>query len=208
MYNEYMQTTGPSGLKVTFDRYDLFEKVVRTYRIEKGIYPGSYIHITPSFLIPEMIYIDNAKKAKKFFDHEDDIKKLIDQNKCYDKETVVTYYDNDYWLALDIPHGHADLLISQYAGFVSQACKDYLKSGGILLANDSHGDATLARFDDTYVFLGVITTGKDGYEILVDHLEDYFTFKRQRPVDLEKVKVTMKGPKYKRMPDYYLFKRR
>ncbi len=76
MYNEYMQTTGPSGLKVTFDRYDLFEKVVRTYRIEKGIYPGSYIHITPSFLIPEMIYIDNAKKAKKFFDHEDDIKKI------------------------------------------------------------------------------------------------------------------------------------
>lgn len=207
MYNEYIDRNGPNGSKVAFDRYDLFEMVVETYKIDTGIYPGSYIHITPSFFIPEMIYIDNAKKAKKFFEQKDDIIKLIDQNKTYDKEALVTYYDKDYWLALDVPCGHADLLISQYAGFVSQACKDHLKSGGILLVNDSHGDATLARFDETYVFIGVITVGQDGYEMIFDHLEDYFTFKRQRPVDLEKVKVTMKGPKYKKMPECYLFKK-
>ncbi len=37
-----------------------------------------------------------------------------------------------------------DLIISQYAGFVGQETKRYLKEGGILLCNDSHGDATLA----------------------------------------------------------------
>lgn len=49
-----------------------------------------------------------------------------------------------------------DLIISQYAGFVGQATKVYLKKGGILLCNDSHGDATLAYCDSDYEFVGVI----------------------------------------------------
>jgi len=49
-----------------------------------------------------------------------------------------------------------DLIISQYAGFVGQATKKYLKTGGILLCNDSHGDATLARFDHDFEFIGVM----------------------------------------------------
>ena len=47
-----------------------------------------------------------------------------------------------------------DLLISQYAGFVSQHCKKYLKIGGILLVNNSHGDASMAKLDDDYKFVG------------------------------------------------------
>jgi hypothetical protein len=31
---------------------------------------------------------------------------------------------------------------------VAQATKQFLKVGGILLCNDSHGDATLVRFDE------------------------------------------------------------
>ncbi|MFX0037200.1 MAG: hypothetical protein ACFE9I_16330 [Candidatus Hermodarchaeota archaeon] len=40
-----------------------------------------------------------------------------------------------------------------YAGFVSQSCKEYLKVGGILLTNNSHGNASMAYIDDDYQFI-------------------------------------------------------
>lgn len=207
MYNDYVGKHGPHMDGHGFDRYQVFEKVVKIFEIEKAVYAGSYIHITPSFLIPQVIYIDTVKKAKVFFDNKEDVLDLIDKHKVYDKESVVEFIPKDYWSSLDIEKGYADLLISQYAGFVSQACKKYLKSGGILLANDSHGDATLAYFDKDYEFIGVLIINEKAWTFKQDDLTDYFTFKRKRPVDLEKVKETMKGPTYKKMPEYYIFKR-
>ena len=39
--------------------------------------------------------------------------------------------------------GRVDVLLSQYAGFISEPCKGYLRAGGVLVANNSHGDARL-----------------------------------------------------------------
>jgi hypothetical protein len=36
------------------------------------------------------------------------------------------------------------------------ATKQFLKLGGIILCNGSHGDATLARFDEDFKFIGIV----------------------------------------------------
>lgn len=46
-----------------------------------------------------------------------------------------------------------DLLISQYAGFISDTCINYLKVNGYLLVNNSHADAGLAAIDKDYKLL-------------------------------------------------------
>ena len=52
--------------------------------------------------------------------------------------------------------GSVELVISQYAGFVSENCKRYLPRGGYLIANNSHGDAGLASCDREFKFVAVV----------------------------------------------------
>jgi hypothetical protein len=96
-----------------------------------------------------------------------------------------------------------DLIVSQYAGFVGQATKKYLKTGGILLCNDSHVDATLSYFDDDFEFVGVIVNNR----IIDTNLENYFTMPKGKDIDLIKVKEKMKGPKYVSSVENYLFRK-
>lgn len=198
-YNEYIKKSG--------DRYDVFLAISKKFSIKNAMYPGSYIHITPSLIIPEVIYIDTDKKAIKFFENIEEIIKFIDINKIYNEKSIIKFEPKDYWSNIAISHEYTDLLISQYAGFVSQACKKYLRKEGILLANDSHGDATMAYVDEDYEFIGVLEY-RDGKYILVNEdLDKYFSFKRDRAIDIDKVKKSMKGPKYKIVSDYYIFRK-
>lgn len=198
-YNKYVEKT--------FNRYDAFLATSNEFSIEKAMYPGSYIHITPSLMIPEVIYVDKDKKAIKFFENTEEINNFIDNNKIYNEKTIVRFEAKDYWKELSVPQRYADLLISQYAGFVSQACKKYLKKEGILLANDSHGDATMAYVDEDYEFIGVLEYRKGKYILVNEDLDKYFSFKRDRAIDIDKVKELMKGPKYKIISDYYIFRK-
>jgi hypothetical protein len=205
-YHDYVNKSWHSESK-TFDRYDIFLEVSKNYNIKKALYPGSYIHITPSLVIPEVVYVDSDKKAISFFENKEEIVKYVEKNKIYEEKSKISFESKDYNSNLSISKNYYDLLISQFAGFVSQACKKYLKSGGILLANDSHGDATLAKVDNDFEFIGVLNFREDKYYISTENLDEYFTFKRKRPIDIDKVTKTMKGPKYKNNCDYYLFRK-
>jgi hypothetical protein len=158
-------------------------------------------------VIPEVVYVDSDKKAISFFENKEEIVKYVEKNKIYEEKSKISFESKDYNSNLSISKNYYDLLISQFAGFVSQACKKYLKSGGILLVNDSHGDATKAKFDKDFEFIGVLNFREDKYYISTENLDEYFTFKRKRPIDIDKVTKTMKGPKYKNNCDYYLFRK-
>ena len=96
------------------------------------------------------------------------------------------------------------MIISQYAGFVGQATKQYLKVGGILLCNDSHGDATLAKFDKDFEFVGIVDSKN---KIQDKKLEQYFILPKEKSIDFKSVKEKMKGPKYKLLAENYLFRK-
>jgi hypothetical protein len=182
------------------NRIDMYREVIKKYNIHSILYPGSHIDISPSFLVPSVIYVDSFIGTKRFFKSKDDIINFIEEKREYDKKVDLSFYGIDYNEHLDI--NKVDMIISQFAGFVGQVSKKYLKKNGILLCNDSHGDATLAYMDDDYEFIGVINHNN---LIEFDNLSKYFKFKRERDIDLKKVKETMKGPKYIKRAKSYIF---
>ncbi|SFC24427.1 hypothetical protein SAMN04488102_104105 [Alkalibacterium subtropicum] len=184
------------------DRKGLYESVTKKYDVKRVLYPGSHIDIAPSLVIPQAIYVDNFKGAIKFFRKIEPIKEYINENKEYEAPCDIVFLGQDYTEALDIEP--VDLIISQYGGFVGQATKKYLKTGGILLCNDSHGDATLAKFDDDFEFIGVV--GKNN-KIIRTHLDTYFVLPSSQSIDLAKINEQMKGPKYKSTAENYIFRK-
>lgn len=194
-YNDYVKKIG--------NRTALYKAVAKEYNICSAIYPGSHIDIAPSMVIPKVTYIDNFKGAISFFKDMDSIKEYVEQNKEYAENSEIAFIGEDYSQPLKIKE--VDLIISQYAGFVSQATKQYLKGGGILLTNDSHGDATLARFDKDFEFIGIVDNKN---KIQSKNLEQYFILPKERSINFEKVKEKMKGPKYKLVAENYLFRKR
>ena len=196
-YLEYVKSIG--------NRYELYKAVALAYDIKYAIYPGSHIDIAPSLVIPKVTYIDSFKGAISFFKDLESINEYIEKNKDYKEPSIISSFGVDYSSALNIEK--SDLIISQYAGFVGQATKKYLKKGGLLLCNNSHADATLANHDHDYKLIGVLKKIKNGYSVSTENLESYFILPKRKALDLEKIIKQMKGPKYVNQVDNYLFKK-
>lgn len=176
--------------------------VAREFNIQSAIYPGSHIDIAPSFVIPNVTYIDNFKGAIKFFKQLDEIKQFIEEEKEYNTVVDITFIGEDYTTLESIPP--VDLIISQYAGFVGQETKTFLKPGGILLCNDSHGDATLAKFDDDFDLIGTINHQN---KINTKNLSTFFKRPKDKEIDLKLVRDKMKGLNYVEQAENYLFQK-
>ncbi|WP_214699658.1 MULTISPECIES: hypothetical protein [unclassified Exiguobacterium] len=194
-YETYAQKIG--------DRKQVYETIADTFDVKRALYPGSHVDVAPSLVIPHVIYVDSFKGTIRFFKKLETVQELMDQRKEYDEPCTIEFYGQDYTFPLDIEP--VDLIISQYAGFVGQATKHYLKPGGILLCNDSHGDATLARFDQTFELIGVMGSTN---ELIQTGLDDYFRLRKGKDMDIAEVKKSMKGPKYTKQEENYVFRKR
>ncbi|MGB6128880.1 MAG: hypothetical protein WBG30_09030 [Psychrilyobacter sp.] len=198
MYEDYVSNN--------WDRQNLIEKLVKKYKIKSALYPGSYIHITPSFLIPRVTYVDSDKKAKMFFKDES-IYSYIEKHKEYKGKMILQFYPSDYTSKFEDKEQQYDLLISQYAGFISQSCKNYLKYGGILIVNDSHGDASMAYLDNEYELIGVTNQSGSSWIISDENLENYFIPKKKIEITKEYLQQFGKEVKYKISASAYIFKK-
>ena len=198
-YEEFMIKSG--------DRYGLFKLLNDEFSITTASYPGSYIDITPSFFFPVTYYIDTDRKAKQFFEMENEILDYIEKNKTYDEDVTLKYYPEDYRTEFDEIMNSSDLLISLYAGFISKSCKNLLKKDGLLLANNSHGDASMAYLDEDFVFYGVIDYRNKKYYLNSDKLDEYFIPKKNITVTKELLEKTNKGVGYTKSANFYLFKK-
>jgi len=199
-YEEYIAKSG--------DRYNLFKILKDNFSIKNVTYPGSYIDITPSFFFPIANYIDNDKNAKKFFKNENAILDYIEKNKTYTEDMKLKYYPEDYRNNFDEIINSSDLLISLYAGFISKYCKDILKKNGLLLANNSHGDASMAQLDNDFEFYAVINYRNNKYYLDKENLEGYFIPKKKLVVTKELLEKTNKGVGYVKSANFYLFKKK
>ena len=192
-FEAYMSKTG--------NRKALYSLVAKKYNIKRALYPGSHIDISPSLVIPDVTYIDNFKGTIRFFKKMNEIEKYINKNKNYQEKCKIEFLGTDYNDELKLVK--KDMIISQYAGFAGKATKRYLKKGGILLCNDSHGDATLAYLDEDFELVGVINQRN---MLSTKQLDKYFVLKNERQIDEKEVRSTMKGPKYKIHATNYIFK--
>lgn len=190
-----------------FERLDLFQMLNEKYDIGRILYPGSFVHVTPSFVFADVVYVDSDRRAKTFFEAME-VQDFVAGRKQYPQEARMTFYAADYQESLPEADQSFDLLISQYAGFVGQDCKAYLKSGGYLLANNSHGDAGVAAIDEAYVLRAAVFLRQGRHQLSETNLEAYFVPKSSKiKVTREYLIERQRGIGYQKSANAYLFQK-
>jgi hypothetical protein len=190
------------------DQVELFAALAAAYPIQRVLYPGSYLDISPSFVFPSVTYVDTDRRAKRFFADVAGVRDLVRSRQRYDGDAEIVFHHADYTGDLDAPAASFDLLVSLYAGFVSSPCTRYLRRGGWLLANNSHGDASMARLDPGYQFVAAMQHRPGRYRLATEQLDAYFVPKRAVAVTPELLRATNRGVGYTKSAAAYVFQRR
>lgn len=193
-------------LKLVGDRRPLYRAVAEAIRVQRVLYPGSYVDVTPSVVWREAIYVDLDRRAKRFFADHDGVGELLSELGASGPRSF-EFVHADYSTTLTLPERSSDLLVSLYAGFVSEHCTRYLAIGGHLLVNSSHGDAAMASIDERYRLRAVIEQRDGRATVRTDELNGYLVPKRPTDVSVELLHRTGRGVAYTRSPFAYLFER-
>lgn len=160
-------------------------------RITSVLYPGSWIHVTPSLVFSEATYVDSFTGRQNLlhsFFHDHRLVDYLEKHKRYDGQPVVKLLPQDYQSQLaETPHESIDLLISLDASSdrpISTACHRYVRPGGYLYVNDGHGDASAAfGSPELWTLVGAFASEEQGPPGLLQSktdLERYFVHKKKR----------------------------
>ena len=185
------------------DRSDLFGAVARRWSIARALYPGSYVDLSPATAISHVTYVDLDKRAAAYFA---DAGATARDLGAAGSAAEVAFLHADYTDRLPLPDAHFDLLISLYAGPVSEHCRRYLAPGGLLLANASHGDASLAALNDAWQFVAAVQHRGDRYRLDEAALESYLVPKRPERADANQIRAAGRGIAYTRKAFAYIFR--
>lgn len=188
------------------DRWRLFQAVGDTIQPKKALYPGSYVDIAASFVFPDVTYVDLDRRATAFFDDVEGVREIIESHGAAPANPAFRFIHADY-SKLSLRPKQYDLLISLYAGFISEHCTEYLKIGGRLLVNSSHGDAALASIDPRYDLTGVVISCSCDYRVPQVDLSQYMVPKKPVKVTRDMLFKTGRGIGYTRSAFAYLFTR-
>ena len=188
------------------DRLRLFTAVDQAIEAERVLYPGSFVDIAPSFVWTDVTYNDLDKRVPGFFADEDGVAEIIAAHDADPGATALRFLPGDY-RELDVKAKSVDLLISLYAGFISEACGHAVRDGGWLLVNASHGDAAMASIDDRFELAAVVESHSGDYRVRTANLDAYLV--PRKPVDLTPAYLHElgRGIRYTRSPFAYLFRR-
>ena len=178
------------------DRRPLFTAVADAVDVSTVLYPGSYVDLGPSFVWPSVTYADSDRRADQFFSDTAGVDELLAEHDVDPDSRSVRFLHSDYREPLDVDDRSVDLLVSLYAGFVSEHCYRYLRPGGFLLVNPSHGDAAMASIDPAYSLTAVVTHRSGRYRVRSDDLDRYLVPKRDVHVTRELLHETGRGVAY------------
>ena len=176
------------------------------------LYPGSYIDIAPSVFFDEVTYVDMDRRATRFFAEADQVAQLVAHKRVAAGRppldpAAVRFQEADYNEPLPLADGSIRLLVSLYAGFVSERCRRYLAPGGWLLANNSHGDASMASLDPAYSLAAVVTNPGGDYRVTTKDLARHMIPKKGHAPSAEALHQTNKGVAFTHPAFAYLFVR-
>lgn len=199
LWEKQERSVGPRG--------PLFGAVADAIEVADALYPGSYVDLEPSFVWPSVTYVDVDRRANQFFGDRDGVAELLVERGVVRGEHTFRFLHADYREPLDLDDDSFDLLVSLYAGFVSEHCTRYLRVGGHLLVNSSHGDAAMASIDPRYELSGAVLARAGTFRVGTTDLDGYLVPKRDVEVTREGLHRTGRGVAYTRSPFAYLFRR-
>ena len=189
------------------DRERLFRSVAGHIDAVRVLYPGSWVDVSASFVWPSVTYVDTDRRAGRFFADPEGVAEILGDHDVDPTAHRWSFLAADYTDPLDVPDESCDLLVSLYAGLVSEACTRYLRPGGTLLVNSSHGDVAMASLDDRYELDAVMLSRAGGYVVSETDLEGHLVPKRAVQVTRELIRETGRGIAYTRPAAAYLFRR-
>lgn len=187
------------------DRLRLFRAVADFIGDPVALYPGSFVDVAPSFVFDSVTYVDSDRRASRFFADETGVDQIIHGSRSKLGDPRWRFINADFRTELEIEEQSVGLLVSLYAGFVSEYCTRYLRPGGWLLVNSSHGDAAMASIDPRYELLAVVNARSGRYSVADSDLGSYLIPKRPTDVTAELLHETGRGIAYTRAPFAYLF---
>lgn len=189
------------------DRWRLFAAIAAAHEASTAFYPGCFVDIAPSFVFPSVTYLDTDSRSSAFFADVEGVLEIIASHEGALSDPEITFVHADYSAELDLPDQAFDLLISLYAGFISEYCTQHLKIGGTLLVNPSHGDAAMASIDPRYKLAGAVVTRSGNYQIRISDLDTYLIPKKSAAITIDGLHRTGRGIGYTKSPFAYLFTR-
>lgn len=189
---------------LSFERAGLFKALADRYGGTTVLYPGSSVHITPSFFFPHVVYVDTSATSGAFFADRAAVLAFIATRKHYQRSAYIAYIAQDYTQPLPLREGSFDLLLSLYAANVARSCARYLKPGGLLLSNDHYGDAREALADPQLALIAAIRRRGRAYRFEMEDLEGYLV---PRPPGRRRGGQDAPRDRYRRRADAYLFRR-
>jgi hypothetical protein len=189
------------------DRRALFEAV----RAELGgayvLYPGAYVDLSPAFVFDDVTFVDVDRRAARFFGDRAGVDQLIAEKRGDGVAPRWRFLHADYTGELPLDDQQFDLLVSLYGGVISDTCTRYLRTGGFLLANPSHGDVAMAALNPGYRLVAAITARQGRYAVRREDLDTYLRPKKPQHVDADTVRAQQRGIAYTRTAFAYLFAR-
>ncbi len=188
------------------DRSGLFAALGAEWHPTKALYPGSYLDLSPSTVIPSVTYVDTDRRAARYFDDESLVAADLAGRTSPGAGTDITFLHADYTEPLPIAAAGFDLLISLYAGPVWDHCRQYLAPGGLLLANTSHGDASLAALDPDLRLAAAVHHRAGSYRLDRGDLDSYLVPKRPSAADGDAIRRQGRGIAYTRSAFAYVFR--
>ena len=161
----------------------MFRAVRDLIGVQCVVYPGSYVHFTPSLVFPRVCYVDSVKGFGAAM-RSDDLAPWLEAHKEYAEPVELTAIETTYNRIPSALLAGFGLMISLNAGAISQECKPLLSPGAHLLANDGHYDAARAHVDSDYTLVAALSA--DGaYETGEEALNGYFVSKQGKPLTPE-----------------------
>ncbi|GIG66644.1 hypothetical protein [Phytomonospora endophytica] len=197
-FTSYLDTTG--------DRSRLYLEIAAHTGARRVLYPGSYLDIAPSYVWPDVTYLDADDRATRMFADAEVPLSLAVRHKRYPGDPLIAYIPGDYTRTLpELPAASWDLVISLSAGLVSEHATRCLKPGGYLLANNSHADAGLACTDPHLRLSAVV--GLDG-TLSTGGLDRYLRPRRPPHPSRDDILKSARSVPYTETASAYLFQLR
>lgn len=190
-----------------FERSGLFRFISENYACGEVLYPGCFIHVTPSFYFPHVVYVDKDPIAVNFFADQVSILQFVNRNKKYKRSAYIQFIAYNYLREMPLAEGQFDILIALYANGIAHACKRYLKTGGILVTNNFHKDAENAILDDEYLLISVVHHNKKNYAPIYKDSKNLADSLKKVGVT-KYIRRTSQGIEYTEPDDYFIFRKR
>lgn len=187
------------------DRSGLFAALADGWPIDRALYPGSYVDLSPSTALRSVTYVDTDARAARFFRDTDLVRHELAGRTRPGAGVEVRFLAADYTQPLDVPDDGVDLVISLFTGPMWEHCRRYLRPGGWLLANTSHGDASLAALDPAMRLVATVHHRDQRYRVNTDRLEEYLLPRRPEAGDAERIRRSGRAIAYTRTAFAYLF---